>query len=106
MENNSILSPIAQVYRKRKTMVKAPHRMPLLLCGFLCDTMHMATNIELDDRLMQEALRLGNQRSKRATIEEALHEYVQRRKQREILGQFGQIDYDKSYDYKARRKRS
>lgn len=65
----------------------------------------MATNVELNEELMEEARRLGKHRSKRATIEEALLEYVQRRKQKGILKLFGKIDYDPSYDYKALRKR-
>lgn len=65
----------------------------------------MATNVHLDDDLISEAQRLGKHRSKRATIDEALREYVQRRKQLEILQLFGQIDYDESYDYKASRYR-
>jgi Arc/MetJ family transcription regulator len=65
----------------------------------------MATNVQLDDALIAEAQRLGNHSSKRATIEDALREYVQRRKQVEILQLFGQIDYDENYDYKASRHR-
>jgi len=64
----------------------------------------MATNVQLDAKLVTEALRLGKQRSKRALIEAALREYVERRKQAEIIGIFGQIDYDESYDYKTLRK--
>ena len=67
--------------------------------------MHMATNVQLDEKLMAEAIRLGKHRSKRAIIEEALREYVQRRKQVDVLGLFGQIDYDASYNYKALRRR-
>jgi Arc/MetJ family transcription regulator len=65
----------------------------------------MATNVHLDDDLISEAQRLGKHRSKRATIEEALREYVQRRKQLEILHLFGQIDYDDAYNYKSARHR-
>ncbi|MDD5349197.1 MAG: type II toxin-antitoxin system VapB family antitoxin [Chthoniobacteraceae bacterium] len=65
----------------------------------------MATNVQLDEKLMTEALRLGKQRSKKALIEEALREYVERRKQAELLGLFGQIDYEADYDYKALRRR-
>ena len=65
----------------------------------------MATNVELDEALIQEARRLGKHRSKRATIEEALREYVEHRQQKEVLKLFGEIDYDTSYDYKALRKR-
>lgn len=65
----------------------------------------MATNIELDPELITEAQRLGKHVSKRATIEDALREYVQRRKQLEILELFGQIDYADDYDYKSARQR-
>lgn len=67
--------------------------------------MHMATNLQIDERLMQEALELGGHRTKRAAVEEALQEYVMRRKQLQVLDLFGTIDYDEDYDYKAQRKR-
>jgi metal-responsive CopG/Arc/MetJ family transcriptional regulator len=65
----------------------------------------MATNVHLDEDLIAEAQRLGKHPSKRATIEDALREYVQRRKQLEIIQLFGKIDYDDSYDYKSARHR-
>lgn len=71
----------------------------------LCDHPHMATNIRLDEELISEAQRLGKHPSKRATVEDALREYVRRRKQLEIFELFGQVDYDKDYDYKAARFR-
>ena len=64
----------------------------------------MATNIQLDEDLITEAQKLGNHPSKRATVEEALREYVQRRKQMEVIQLFGQIDYEERHDYKAARK--
>ena len=71
----------------------------------MCNSMHMATNVHLDEDLIAEAQRLGKHPSKRATIEDALREYVQRRKQLEIIQLFGKIDYDDSYDYKSARHR-
>jgi Arc/MetJ family transcription regulator len=65
----------------------------------------MATNIDLDPALIKEAQKLGKHRSKRATVEEALREYVQHRKQRNVLRLFGQIDYARNYDYKKLRRR-
>lgn len=65
----------------------------------------MATNLQLDAELMAEAQRLGKQPSKRATVEDALREYVQRRKQLEVIELFGQIDYDGTHDYKSARSR-
>ena len=66
----------------------------------------MATNVELDETLIREALKLGKHRSKRAAIEDALREYVQRRKQVRLTSLFGAIDYDESYDYKGARRKS
>lgn len=71
----------------------------------LCVPMCMATNVHLDEDLITEAQRLGKHSSKRATIEDALREYVQRRKQLEVIQLFGKIDYDDSYDYKSARHR-
>jgi len=65
----------------------------------------MATNLQIDDTLMQEALELGGHRTKRAVVEAALQEYVARRKQLQIVDLFGTIDYDEDYDYKAQRRR-
>lgn len=65
----------------------------------------MATNLALDDKLLHEALRLGGHRTKKATVTEALQEYIQRRKQLGILELAGKIDYDPDYDYKKERRR-
>lgn len=65
----------------------------------------MPTNLAIDDDLLEEALHLGGHRTKKATVNEALKEYIQRRKQLKILDLFGQIDYDPDYDYKEQRRR-
>lgn len=65
----------------------------------------MATNLALDDKLVEDAKRLGKHRSKREAVNEALAEYVARRRRRKILGLFGKMDWDPDYDYKAERKR-
>lgn len=65
----------------------------------------MATNLDLDDKLVEEAKRLGKHRSKRAAVNEALAEYVARRKRRRILDLFGTLEWDPKYDYKAERRR-
>ncbi len=64
----------------------------------------MSTNLNIDDDLLAEALRLGGKKSKRETVNEALHEYVKRRKQQEILKLFGKVDFDPTFDYKKARK--
>ena len=65
----------------------------------------MATNLALDDRLVEEAKRLGGHRSKRVAVNEALAEYVARRKRRKVLELFGRLDWDPDYDYKRHRDR-
>lgn len=63
----------------------------------------MPTNLALDDRLIDEARKAGGHKSKKATVTAALEEYIRRHKQAEVIGLFGSIDYDPSYDYKAER---
>jgi hypothetical protein len=65
----------------------------------------MATNLAIDDRLLDEALKIGGHSTKKATVTEALEEYIQRRKQAGIVGLFGHIDYDPAYNYKKQRRR-
>jgi hypothetical protein len=65
----------------------------------------MATNLAIDDALLEEARRIGGQKTKRATVTEALSEYIQRRKQQQIIELFGKLDVDPKYDYKKQRRR-
>lgn len=66
----------------------------------------MPTNLALDDKLLSEALRIGGRRTKRDTVNEALQEYIQRRKRRDFVKLFGTIDFDPTWDHKkARQKR-
>ena len=77
----------------------------LVLCKNMCDSSHMATNVQIDPDLIRDALLLGGKRTKREVIEEALQEYVLRRKQQQLLSLFGTLDYDPGYDYKKQRAR-
>jgi hypothetical protein len=65
----------------------------------------MATNLALDDKLIRDAKTVGRHKTKKAAVTEALLEYVQRRRQLEILELFGKVEYDPSYDYKKQRRR-
>jgi len=64
----------------------------------------MATNLAIDDNLIEEARVLGKHRTKKAVVTAALKEYIQRRKQADILSIFSSISYDKDYDYKKQRE--
>ena len=65
----------------------------------------MATNLAIDDKLIEEAREIGGHRTKKAVVTEALQEYIQRRKQLQMLNLLGRIDYDPGYDYKRQRKK-
>jgi Arc/MetJ family transcription regulator len=71
----------------------------------MCNNTHMATNLALDDRLIEEARRVGRHKTKREAVSAALAEYVKRRKQLRILDAFGTVDFDPKYDYKTERRR-
>jgi Arc/MetJ family transcription regulator len=65
----------------------------------------MPTNLAIDDALLEEARRVGGHRTKKATVTEALQEYILRRRQLRILDLFGKIEIDPAYDYKKQRRR-
>lgn len=65
----------------------------------------MPTNLNLDDALLEEAVRLSGRKTKREAVNAALAEYVARRKQRRILGLFGKLDWDQGFDHKKERER-
>jgi Arc/MetJ family transcription regulator len=65
----------------------------------------MATNLALDDKLIQEAVRAGGHKSKKAAVTAALTEYVRSRRRQRILKWRGQVEYFDDYDYKALRRR-
>lgn len=65
----------------------------------------MATNLALDDALIEEARRTGGHKTKKEAVTAALDEYIRRRKQQSVLGQFGTFEFDPNYDYKGARKK-
>ena len=65
----------------------------------------MATNLAIDDKLIVEAQAIGGKKTKKDVVTEALHEYIQRRKQLQITSLFGKVDYAPDYDYKKMRTR-
>jgi hypothetical protein len=71
----------------------------------MCNVLHMATNLDIDDRLLNEALKIGGYRTKKDTVNEALREFIRYRKQVKVIELFGKIDFDPKYDYKKQRRR-
>ncbi len=66
----------------------------------------MATNLALDEQLLQKALEVGGLATKKDTVNEALKEFIERREQGRILDLFGKVDWDKKYNYKKQRRRA
>jgi hypothetical protein len=65
----------------------------------------MATNLAIDDKLLEEARIVGKHTTKKAVVNEALAEYIQRRKQIDIIRLFHSVEYDQDYDYKEQRQK-
>lgn len=65
----------------------------------------MATNLDINPKLIEEAQRIGNHKSKKDAVTQALEEYIRTRKQMRIFELAGQIDFDPKYDYKKERQR-
>jgi len=63
----------------------------------------MATNLNIDTRLLTKAQKIGGLRTKRETVNNALKEYIQHREQLRILELEGTVDFDPKYDYKKQR---
>ena len=66
----------------------------------------MATNLSLDPDLLDLALEVSGERTKKAAVTRALEELILRRKQKRLLDLMGKLEWDKSFDYKAERSRS
>lgn len=65
----------------------------------------MQLNLQIDDALLSEAVRLSGQQTPQALLLDALREYIQRRKRQAVLQEFGQYDFDPAYDYKKERQK-
>ena len=65
----------------------------------------MATNLAIDPELLDKALEVGGEKTKKATVNRALQEFIARREQERLLELFGKFDWDDSFDYKRERSR-
>ncbi|MGD0866637.1 MAG: type II toxin-antitoxin system VapB family antitoxin [Rhizomicrobium sp.] len=66
----------------------------------------MATNLSIAPELIQRALEVSGQRTKKAAVTQALQEFIARRTQKRLLELMGKLEWDDSFDYKAERSRS
>jgi len=77
----------------------------MFLCRMMCKESHMATNLSLDPALIERAVEVSGERTKKAAVTKALQEFIARRRQKRIVELLGQLEWDESYDYKAERAR-
>ena len=65
----------------------------------------MATNLSIDPALIERALQVSGEKTKKAAVSKALEEFIARREQKKLLELFGSLEWDPAYDYKAERNR-
>ena len=56
------------------------------------------TNLDIDDKLLRQAKKVGGLKTKKETVTAALEEFIRRRKQKDILKLFGTIDFREDWD--------
>ena len=66
----------------------------------------MATNLAIDPELLDRAVAVSGERTKKAVVTRALQEFIARREQRRLVELMGQFEWDDTFDYKAERSRS
>ena len=60
----------------------------------------MAANLAMDPQLLDKTLEVSGEKTKKATVNKALREFIARREQGRLLELFGKLDWDDEYDYK------
>jgi Arc/MetJ family transcription regulator len=65
----------------------------------------MATNLAIDPDLLERAVEVSGEKTKKAVVTKALQEFIARREQRRLLDLMGKLEWDRSFDYKAERSR-
>ncbi len=75
------------------------------MCDLVCKISHMATNLDLDADLLERALAVSGEKTKKAAVTRALEEFIARREQVRIEELFHQLEWDSDFGYKAERSR-
>jgi len=71
----------------------------------MCSLSHMPTNLAIDPELLERALAVSGEKTKKAAVTQALREFIARREQKRLLELFGKLEWDPDYDYKSERSR-
>lgn len=64
----------------------------------------VATNLAIDDALLERARRAGKFRTKKETVTKALEEFIDRRRQRKVLKGLGTFKFRNDWSYKRDRR--
>ncbi len=76
------------------------------LCRLMCKERHrMATNLALDPDLIELAVKVSGERTKKAAVTRALEEFIARRSQKRLVDLMGKLEWDETFDYKVERSR-
>ncbi len=75
------------------------------MCEVMCDISHMATNLSIDPDLLNKALEVSGEKTKKAAVTQALVEYIAKRERARVKELFGQLEWDSDFDYKKERSR-
>lgn len=70
----------------------------------MCESLHMASNLAINDKLLSKALKVGGKKTKKDTVNEALKEFIVRREQKKVLEHFGTVEYFEDYEPKKYRR--
>ncbi|TMH82187.1 MAG: type II toxin-antitoxin system VapB family antitoxin [Betaproteobacteria bacterium] len=65
----------------------------------------MGTNLSLDPKLIERAVEVSGERTKKAAVTRALEEFIARRRQKRLVDLMGKLEWDQSFDHKAERSR-
>lgn len=77
-----------------------------IMCKLMCEESHMATNLALDPKLIERALAVSGEKTKKAAVTRALTEFIARREQKGVLELFEKLEWNPEFDYKSERSRS
>ena len=66
----------------------------------------MATNLAIDPGLLDRAVLVSGEKTKKAVVTKALQEFIARREQQRVVELMGTLEWDESFEYKAERSRS
>ena len=65
----------------------------------------MRNIFSIDPGLVERALAVSGERTKKAAVTKALQEFIARRKQKRLLELMGKLEWDGAFDYKSERTR-